>query len=155
MFYVVMAMLIFSGCQEEQRERSVWGQGELPAEFAGYFGDDNTARLNFVQIERFNALNQNLVAFAKENAAQHNFLHERIKKLEAIDPNDYRGPMGPPGEDCRVSADDIVQNYELADFSGPGFSSMDLSVDTCGRTKDEPCGWRNRWCALHDGRIGD
>ena len=135
---MITVSVLCGGCQ---RERKVWGQGEPPAEYTDFFGNDNMARLNFVQTERFNALNQNLVEFAKENAEQHKMLaeadvyfHERLKVLEAVDPNDYRGPQGPPGEDCRSDS-----------------SWIELISDSCGKAKDEPCGWSLAWCSVHDG----
>ena len=49
------------GCQEEQK---VWGQGELPADYQKMFGDDNGARLNFIQEQEINKLRANVYGFS-------------------------------------------------------------------------------------------
>lgn len=72
----VMA-LVFCGCQEEQR--AVWRQGELPTEFQSFFGNDNNARLNFVQTQTLNSHAQTLNKQANELAQ----LNDRIKYLES------------------------------------------------------------------------
>jgi hypothetical protein len=92
---MVLAAITFSvvcgGCQEE---RKVWGQGEPPGDYTKWFGNDNMARLNFVQTERLNILSQQIAALAEQNAAQHKILGEsdidlygRVRKLEIMDPN--------------------------------------------------------------------
>lgn len=80
---------LLTGCQPEQQSTQVWGRGELPAEYLGFFGNDNMARLNFVQTQRINQFNQQIIAFAKENAEQHKImaqsdidLYARVRVLE-------------------------------------------------------------------------
>lgn len=67
-FTLAIVMVALTGCTES--ERPVYGVGELPAEYQEYFGNDNGARLDFVQNE---AINQ---------------LSARIGRLEGGDPND-------------------------------------------------------------------
>ncbi len=57
----------------------VWGKGELPADHQGFFGDSNTARLNYVQ---------NMVL--DKHAAILEILAVRVLALEAVDPNAMR-----------------------------------------------------------------
>ncbi len=90
---ILTIVTIFTGCEPEQR----WGQGELPADYAGFFGTDNKARLDFVQTNRINAFGQ-----------QEAEINERLRKLESIDPNDLRGPQGERGPQG-TSGDDCVQ----------------------------------------------
>lgn len=77
--YVLFALMILlllsmlTGCQPEQR----WGTGEPPTEYQAFFGNGNMARLNFVQTNRINSFGQQLAE-----------LNERLRVLEAIDPND-------------------------------------------------------------------
>ncbi len=71
-------LILLGGCNE--RQRKVWGQGDLPAEWQGFFGDGNVSRLDFVQT---NAVNRQGQALAE--------LAERVRKLEA-DPNEAGDP---------------------------------------------------------------
>ncbi len=57
----------------------VWGKGELPADHQGFFGNDNTARLDYVQ---------NMVL--DKHAAILKILAIRVLALEAVDPNAMR-----------------------------------------------------------------
>ncbi len=41
-------VILLSGCQESQ-QRPTYGTGDPPVEFQEYFGNDNGARLDFVQ----------------------------------------------------------------------------------------------------------
>ena len=73
------------GCEETRQtsQSKVWGQGDPPAGWQDMFGNDNIARLNFVQT---NALNSQGQAFAE--------LAERVRKLEVTcmrihDPNNW------------------------------------------------------------------
>ena len=43
---LLMLVVILSGCQEQQ---VVWGVGDPPIEWQASFGNDNLARLNYVQ----------------------------------------------------------------------------------------------------------
>lgn len=45
---LMVLLLCLSGCQEQ------WGQGDPPTEWQATFGNDNLARLNFVQTKGFN-----------------------------------------------------------------------------------------------------
>lgn len=64
---------------EKLRERPVWGQGELPVDHQEFFGNDNTARLDYVQ----NRVLDRHGAILKEIAI-------RVLALEAVDPNTMR-----------------------------------------------------------------
>ncbi len=80
---VLMVILLFmvaalSGCEEVQKA-PVWGKGELPADHQGFFGNDNTARLDYVQ---------NMVL--DKHAAILKILAIRVLALEAVDPNAMR-----------------------------------------------------------------
>ena len=83
---LALVLSIMCGCQEQQ----IWGTGELPADWAGYFGTGNDSRINYVLAQRFNYLSQQITALAQENAAQHKImaqsdidLYARVKKLES------------------------------------------------------------------------
>ena len=60
-------------------ERPVWGKGELPAEHQGFFGNDNTARLDYVQNRVLD-----------KHAAILKIIAIRVLALEAVDPNAMR-----------------------------------------------------------------
>ena len=88
---LLLAMMfgLLTGCQPEQQ----WGTGEPPAEYTGFFGNDNMARLNFVQTNKINAIGQQLQALIATNAEQHRILgqsdidiYQRVIVLEG-DPN--------------------------------------------------------------------
>lgn len=75
---VCLAMAFLPGCEEAQ-QRPVWGQGELPVEHEKMFGNDNTARLDYVQnrvIDKHGAILRVLAI--------------RVLALEAVDPNAMR-----------------------------------------------------------------
>lgn len=96
---LVCAVLALTGCVEEQKKK-VWGQGELPADWQSFFGNSNTARLDFKQTQLMNLQgaiigdpNNGIVANIKKfealNSEQHLKLgradisfHERIEALE-------------------------------------------------------------------------
>lgn len=65
----------------------IWGQGETPAEWQSWFGNDNMARLNYAQTDRINAQGQALAEVV-----------ERVRKLEEankpIDMNDIEVRVG-------------------------------------------------------------
>ena len=44
----IALIVILSGCDENQRSGK-WGQGDPPAVWQGWFGNDNNSRLDFVQ----------------------------------------------------------------------------------------------------------
>ncbi len=48
---LLMVVVILSGCQEQQ---VIWGQGDPPADWQDMFGNDNIARLDFVQTNTIN-----------------------------------------------------------------------------------------------------
>lgn len=79
--FVVAAVIIITGlilavagCNEVQQTK-VWGQGDLPSDWQGFFGESNTARLDFVQTRTLNRQSQIIIE-----------LMARVRKLE--DPNE-------------------------------------------------------------------
>ena len=46
-YILLLLCLLVAGCNEAQR----WGNGETPDHWQKSFGDDNTARLDFVQMQ--------------------------------------------------------------------------------------------------------
>lgn len=76
---ICLAMVFLSGCIEEEQRPQQWGQGELPADHQEYFGNDNTARLDYVQ----NRVLDKHGAILKVIAI-------RVLALEAVDPNAMR-----------------------------------------------------------------
>ena len=70
----VLVLMLLAGCEEQNRSK-VWGNGDLPADYVQTFGNDNTARLNFVQ---------NQVINNHEKAITE--LLERVQTLEAENP---------------------------------------------------------------------
>lgn len=117
----VLAML--SGCQPEQQ----WGKGELPSDYAGFFGIDNMARLNFVQTERINLLGRQLTELAALNSEQHKILgqsdidlYARVKRLE--------------GRTTEAIAEKFFGEEVILDGSGP-------TGPLCGRAEDKKCRW--------------
>ena len=69
----ILAVYFVFGCQS--RQKKVWGNGDLPSDWQGFFGADNVARLDFVQTNTINAQGQAIAVLA-----------ERVRKLE--DPNE-------------------------------------------------------------------
>ncbi len=65
----LLALSFIFGCQEQQKK--VWGKGNPPAEWQEHFGNDNKARLDYIQTNRINSQGQ---AMAE--------LTERVRKLE-------------------------------------------------------------------------
>ena len=77
---LVLAAVLLFGCNEVQTK--VWGQGVLPSDWQGFFGEDNVARLDYVQTQTINRQGQIIAELAA-----------RVSKLEA-DPNDaYEAEM--------------------------------------------------------------
>ena len=74
---LVLALML-AGCTETQKQ---WGQGDPPAEFQEWFGNDNGARLDFMQNRAIDLQNQALKGIV-----------ERIIDLEA------RPVFGDPNE---------------------------------------------------------
>ncbi len=70
---VAIAILFCGGCNEDQK---IWGQGELPADWKGFFGTSNGARLDIVQTREINQTGQVV--------NQH---HAIIHGLDIPDPN--------------------------------------------------------------------
>ncbi len=60
-------------------EPPVWGKGELPADHQDFFGNDNTARLDYVQNKVLD-----------KHAAILKIIAMRVLALEAVDPNAMR-----------------------------------------------------------------
>ena len=61
-------LIALAGCQEENK---VWGTGTLAPEWTELFGDDNTARLDWVQTQRINQSGQQIAE-----------INVRLEKLE-------------------------------------------------------------------------
>ena len=76
LLFLVVLMIILSGCQVEVIPDKVWGQGDLPEDWQEFFGNENMARLNFVQTQSINNQGKAIAELA-----------ERVRKLEA-DPNE-------------------------------------------------------------------
>ena len=73
---VVTALVLIAGC-EESAKTPIWGTGETNTEWQDYFGNDNIARLDFVQTRAINEQGQAIAVLA-----------ERVRKLEVVDPNE-------------------------------------------------------------------
>ena len=73
---VCLLMAAMSGCEESQQSVKVWGKGELPVEHQDFFGNDNTARLDYVQNRVLDKHGEILKIIAI-----------RVLALEAVDPN--------------------------------------------------------------------
>lgn len=85
---VGLVLLLFAGCEESQQNGSkVWGNGDLPLDYAQMFGTDNTSRLNFVQnklINQHDAVIAGIDITGEDGKTQHKRgLIERITTLEA------------------------------------------------------------------------
>ncbi len=103
----ILICALLSGCVEEQAKTPVWGKGELTPEYIALFGDDNGARLNKAQndlLNKHDALLRGLNQTTDGKTTHMNGivdimlnLKSRVKALEAVDPNDYRGPQGDIG----------------------------------------------------------
>ena len=76
---IILVFALFVGGCKESQQSPVWGKGELPADHQGFFGNDNTARLDYVQ----NRVLDKHAAILKEVA-------RRVLALEAVDPNAMR-----------------------------------------------------------------
>ena len=85
---LVAALVLLSGCFESQQKK-VWGQGELSAEWRGYFGNSNIARLNFMQtqkIDQHQALIHGLDAKDPDGKPMRKRgLIERVTTLESLE----------------------------------------------------------------------
>ena len=85
---IVLALLvtmILCGCQESQQQK-VWGKGDPDQAWQDYFGNDNMARLNFMQTARINAIAE----IVTETAEVVTETAERLKALEATAVVDLR-----------------------------------------------------------------
>lgn len=83
----VLLLVALSGCQESQQSK-VWGQGDLPTEWQGFFGNNNLSRLNLAQT---NTLNRQQAVIFGMNAKDPNGqpmrkrgLIERVTTLESL-----------------------------------------------------------------------
>jgi len=79
---ILIVMFLVCGCQEQIQtvgeQPKVWGKGDPPADWQGYFGNDNMARLNYMQ-------NQTIYRIGQAAAE----LAGRVRKLEEpLDVND-------------------------------------------------------------------
>ena len=93
-FMAIVILLAGAGCQDEQKtpETKIWGNGEPPGQWKEYFGNDNTARLNFLQAQIIDRHSKQIAELIKSNSKQHEImgksdidLYKRVRKLE--DPN--------------------------------------------------------------------
>ena len=73
---VCLFMAFVSGCEESQQSMKVWGKGELPVDHQEFFGNDNTARLDYVQNRVLD-----------KHGAILKIIAIRVLALEAVDPN--------------------------------------------------------------------
>ncbi len=98
---IIFMILTLCGCKESQKQ-PVWGKGELPVDHQGFFGNDNTARLDYVQ---------NMVL--DKHAAILKILAVRVLALEAVDPN------GIPIETRFARIEKIIGTYPPTCFEFP------------------------------------
>ena len=78
LLFLVVLMIILTGCQSVEVIPDVWGQGEPPGDWQEFFGNENMARLNWVQTQSINNQGQAIAELA-----------ERVRKLEGqVDPDD-------------------------------------------------------------------
>lgn len=57
---ILLVAGLVSGCIESEQSPQVWGRGDPPVAWRNMFGDDNIARLNFVQTNNINR-NQGMI----------------------------------------------------------------------------------------------
>ena len=74
---IIIILSIMQAISIRKAKPPVWGKGDLPDAFQKNFGNDNGARLDFVQ-------NQVLDKHAKVIAE----IAKRVLALEAVDPNE-------------------------------------------------------------------
>jgi hypothetical protein len=75
----IILVALISGCGGEQQveQAPVWGQGDLPADYQAVFGNDNIARLVYMQ----NQVQNRHAAVIREIAI-------RVLIMESVDPNE-------------------------------------------------------------------
>ena len=84
---MVMAICIVTGCADDQRidddiaDPDLFGTGDPPAEYVVMFGNDNSARLDYVQ-------NQDLAKIAEAVNKQGIVLAELIERVTVLEPVD-------------------------------------------------------------------
>ena len=76
---ICVGMFLLQGCSADQQieQAPVWGEGDLPAEYLAVFGNDNVARLVYMQ----NQVQNRHAALIRELAI-------RVLTMEGVDPND-------------------------------------------------------------------
>lgn len=79
---LILVLTLVFGCNEQQATQKVWGQGDLPTEWQGFFGESNVARLGFVQTRAINRQGQAIAELA-----------ERVRKLEAEPKDAYEAEL--------------------------------------------------------------
>lgn len=57
---VCVLMACLTGCIEEQQAPKLWGQGDPPADWQEFFGNDNNSRLNYMQSQYIDRLTQQI-----------------------------------------------------------------------------------------------
>lgn len=74
----------------EQQQPKVWGEGDLPDDWQGFFGNDNISRITFAQTQAINALSQALPGIIMRiSKLEEKFDFDVIDiNIEAIDPNE-------------------------------------------------------------------
>ena len=95
---ILMLMAMLTGCTEPQKQTKTWGKGELSPEWVEMFGDNNQARIDKALADAINKHETHLYGtnVVKDGKKVHNFgvidlvvdLQNRVKALEAIDPNE-------------------------------------------------------------------
>ena len=87
-FCMGLLSVLLTGCNEVQRQPRVWGQGELPAEWEGFFGNGNGARLDYMQSKMLDQ--QGVIIFGADTkgadgkSVRKRGLIERITALEGM-----------------------------------------------------------------------
>ena len=83
MMILMLVLVVLSGCTESQK----YGTGDPPDEYIEIFGNDNTARLNFMQGKAIDKLGMNVYGFSHTDKAGKvtttQGLNERVAILEA------------------------------------------------------------------------
>ncbi len=94
-----LALVACGGCEEAQQQTNIWGEGELPPHWRGFFGDGNLARLNFVQSQALDQHQAIIYGFEDRDPdgqvirkrgliERITALEGQIEKLKVVDPNE-------------------------------------------------------------------
>ena len=96
----LIVLVLSPGCHESQQ---TWGRGDPPAGWRGYFGNDNNARLNFVQTQ---TIDRQARAIAE--------LAERVRRLEMENPAELARRVLELEERCQRKHDKMHSNTTRA-----------------------------------------